>query len=163
MTAETYCMVQRRVKWRQKKSHQLQTTREAFITRTINQKCCSDTPQELLGETYPVNAQINLPLCEISSASLTVGLMSLSIKMSFCFKFCHRRQYCFIDVPHRRREANLQKGRQLLREGKVSEARDCFTRCVNITPVMAHNLIKVKTFSFKGLKVCSFTPSLLYS
>ncbi|KAM9345078.1 exonuclease 1 [Symphorus nematophorus] len=41
-----------------------------------------------------------------------------------------------------RREANLQKGRQLLREGKVSEARDCFTRCVNITPTMAHNLIK---------------------
>ncbi|XP_034070913.1 exonuclease 1 [Gymnodraco acuticeps] len=42
-----------------------------------------------------------------------------------------------------RRESNLQKGRQLLREGKLSEARDCFTRCVNITPSMAHNLIKV--------------------
>uniref|UniRef100_A0A3Q3ANL0 Exonuclease 1 n=1 Tax=Kryptolebias marmoratus TaxID=37003 RepID=A0A3Q3ANL0_KRYMA len=41
-----------------------------------------------------------------------------------------------------RREANLQKGRQLLREGKLSEARDCFTRCVNITPAMAHNVIK---------------------
>uniref|UniRef100_A0A3P8S179 Exonuclease 1 n=1 Tax=Amphiprion percula TaxID=161767 RepID=A0A3P8S179_AMPPE len=41
-----------------------------------------------------------------------------------------------------RREANLQKGRQLLREGKLSEARDCFNRCVNITPAMAHNLIK---------------------
>ncbi|XP_061693869.1 exonuclease 1 isoform X2 [Syngnathoides biaculeatus] len=41
-----------------------------------------------------------------------------------------------------RREANLQKGRQLLRDGKLSEARDCFTRCVNITPAMAHNLIK---------------------
>ncbi|XP_059215191.1 exonuclease 1 isoform X2 [Centropristis striata] len=41
-----------------------------------------------------------------------------------------------------RRESNLQKGRQLLREGKLSEARDCFTRCVNITPAMAHNLIK---------------------
>ncbi|XP_038160504.1 exonuclease 1 [Cyprinodon tularosa] len=41
-----------------------------------------------------------------------------------------------------RREANLQKGRQLLREGKLSEARDCFGRCVNITPTMAHNLIK---------------------
>ncbi|KAL7383451.1 hypothetical protein ABVT39_011017 [Epinephelus coioides] len=41
-----------------------------------------------------------------------------------------------------RREVNLQRGRQLLREGKVSEARDCFSRCVNITPTMAHNLIK---------------------
>lgn len=41
-----------------------------------------------------------------------------------------------------RREANLQRGRQLLREGRLSEARDCFGRCVNITPAMAHNLIK---------------------
>ncbi|KAM6916263.1 exonuclease 1 [Xenentodon cancila] len=41
-----------------------------------------------------------------------------------------------------RRESNLQKGRQLLREGKLSEARDCFTRCINITPAMAHSLIK---------------------
>ncbi|XP_077586459.1 exonuclease 1 [Stigmatopora nigra] len=42
-----------------------------------------------------------------------------------------------------RRETNLQKGRQLLRDGKLSEARDCFGRCVNITPTMAHDLIKV--------------------
>nr|XP_055028599.1 exonuclease 1 [Misgurnus anguillicaudatus]XP_055028600.1 exonuclease 1 [Misgurnus anguillicaudatus] len=41
-----------------------------------------------------------------------------------------------------RRQANLQKGKQLLREGKLSEARDCFTRCVNITPSMAHDVIK---------------------
>nr|XP_015218223.1 PREDICTED: exonuclease 1 [Lepisosteus oculatus] len=41
-----------------------------------------------------------------------------------------------------RREANLRQGRQLLREGKVSEARDCFTRCVDITPAMAHDVIK---------------------
>lgn len=72
-------------------------------------------------------------------------------------------QYCFVYVPHRRREANLQKGRQLLREGKVSAARDCFTRCVNITPVMAHNLIKVKTSFFRGLKACGLTPSFLES
>ncbi|XP_052475613.1 exonuclease 1-like isoform X2 [Carassius gibelio] len=41
-----------------------------------------------------------------------------------------------------RRQANLQKGKQLLREGKISEARECFTRSVNITPSMAHDLIK---------------------
>uniref|UniRef100_A0A3Q4I3X9 Exonuclease 1 n=1 Tax=Neolamprologus brichardi TaxID=32507 RepID=A0A3Q4I3X9_NEOBR len=41
-----------------------------------------------------------------------------------------------------RRETNLHKGRQLLREGKLSEARECFNRCVNISPAMAHNLIK---------------------
>ncbi|XP_053515597.1 exonuclease 1 isoform X2 [Artibeus jamaicensis] len=41
-----------------------------------------------------------------------------------------------------RRQANLLKGKQLLREGKVSEARECFTRCVNITHAMAHGVIK---------------------
>uniref|UniRef100_A0A672HQ98 Exonuclease 1 n=1 Tax=Salarias fasciatus TaxID=181472 RepID=A0A672HQ98_SALFA len=41
-----------------------------------------------------------------------------------------------------RRELNLQRGRQLLREGKLSEARDCFTRCVNVTPSMAHRVIQ---------------------
>ncbi|KAI2522015.1 EXO1 isoform 6, partial [Pan troglodytes] len=38
----------------------------------------------------------------------------------------------------RRRQANLLKGKQLLREGKVSEARECFTRSINITHAMAH-------------------------
>ncbi|XP_060736326.1 exonuclease 1 [Tachysurus vachellii] len=41
-----------------------------------------------------------------------------------------------------RRQANLQRGKQLLREGKVAEARDCFTRCVNVTPSMAQQVIK---------------------
>lgn len=45
---------------------------------------------------------------------------------------------------NRRRQANLQKGKQLLREGKISEARECFTRSVNITPSMAHDVIKVR-------------------
>ncbi|KAG7513029.1 exonuclease 1 [Solea senegalensis] len=54
-----------------------------------------------------------------------------------------------------RRETNLQKGRQLLREGKLSEARDCFNRCVNITPAMAHNLIK--TARAKGVD-CLVAP-----
>ncbi|KAB0393305.1 hypothetical protein E2I00_018390, partial [Balaenoptera physalus] len=43
----------------------------------------------------------------------------------------------------KRRQANLLKGKQLLREGKVSEARECFTRSINITHAMAHNVIKV--------------------
>ncbi|TRY90760.1 hypothetical protein DNTS_028638 [Danionella cerebrum] len=41
-----------------------------------------------------------------------------------------------------RRQANLQKGKQLLREGKISEARECFSRSINITPSMAHDVIK---------------------
>ncbi|KAG8549125.1 hypothetical protein GDO81_022564 [Engystomops pustulosus] len=49
------------------------------------------------------------------------------------------------DVEKSRREKrqlNLQKGKQLLREGKLSEARDCFSRAVNITSEMAHEVIK---------------------
>ncbi|XP_078213368.1 exonuclease 1 isoform X3 [Callithrix jacchus] len=42
----------------------------------------------------------------------------------------------------RRRQANLLKGKQLLREGKVPEARECFTRSINITHAMAHKVIK---------------------
>ncbi|KAM4019184.1 exonuclease 1 [Anomaloglossus baeobatrachus] len=49
------------------------------------------------------------------------------------------------DVEKSRREKrqlNLQKGKQLLREGKLSEARDCFSRAVNITSAMAHAVIQ---------------------
>ncbi|XP_072123123.1 exonuclease 1 [Mobula birostris] len=41
-----------------------------------------------------------------------------------------------------RRQTNLQKGKQLLREGKTAEARECFTRSVSITPAMAREVIK---------------------
>ncbi|KAG9478153.1 exonuclease 1 [Eleutherodactylus coqui] len=41
-----------------------------------------------------------------------------------------------------RRQLNLQKGKQLLREGKLADARDCFSRAVNITSEMAHAVIK---------------------
>ncbi|XP_063287707.1 exonuclease 1 [Pelobates fuscus] len=49
------------------------------------------------------------------------------------------------DVEKARREkrqTNLQKGKQLLREGKLSEARDCFSRSINVTSAMAHEVIK---------------------
>ncbi|CAN2391590.1 Exonuclease 1, partial [Pristimantis euphronides] len=49
------------------------------------------------------------------------------------------------DVERSRREKrqlNLQKGKQLLREGKLSEARDCFSRAIHITSEMAHDVIK---------------------
>ncbi|XP_070578883.1 exonuclease 1-like isoform X2 [Ptychodera flava] len=41
-----------------------------------------------------------------------------------------------------RRETNHAKGKQFLREGKVSEARDCFTKCINITSKMASDVMK---------------------
>ncbi|XP_053568256.1 exonuclease 1 [Bombina bombina] len=49
---------------------------------------------------------------------------------------------CDFNDSIKRRQINLQKGKQLLREGKLSEARECFTRSVNITSSMAHDVIK---------------------
>ncbi|XP_076807798.1 uncharacterized protein LOC143451248 [Clavelina lepadiformis] len=38
---------------------------------------------------------------------------------------------------HKRRKENLDKGKQFLREGKLGAARDCFTKCISVTPAMA--------------------------
>ena len=44
----------------------------------------------------------------------------------------------------RKRDAYLQKGKALLKEGKKSEAVDCFQKCVDVSPEMALAFIKVK-------------------
>lgn len=36
-----------------------------------------------------------------------------------------------------------RKGKQLLREGKVQEARDCFQQSIDVTPQMALEVMKV--------------------
>ncbi|KFQ49703.1 Exonuclease 1 [Nestor notabilis] len=41
-----------------------------------------------------------------------------------------------------KRQANLLKGKQLLQEGRLSEARECFGRSVNVTHAMAYEVIK---------------------
>ncbi|XP_030854685.1 exonuclease 1 isoform X2 [Strongylocentrotus purpuratus] len=46
------------------------------------------------------------------------------------------------DSRRERRETYSKKGRQFLREGKASEARDCFVKCINVTPEMALNVMK---------------------
>ena len=42
-----------------------------------------------------------------------------------------------------KREANLQRGMQLLREGNASGALQFFSKAADVTPLMAHNLIQV--------------------
>ncbi|XP_070257216.1 exonuclease 1 [Myotis yumanensis] len=70
-------------------------------------------------------------------------LLSHGIKPILVFDGCTLPSKKEVEKSRReRRQANLLKGKQLLREGKVSEARECFTRCVNITHGMAHNVIK---------------------
>lgn len=47
----------------------------------------------------------------------------------------------------RKRDAYLQKGKALLKDGKKSEAVDCFQKCVDVSPEMALAFIKVNWFS----------------
>lgn len=44
---------------------------------------------------------------------------------------------------YRKRDTYLQRGKALLKEGKKSEAFDCFQKCVDVSPEMALAFIKV--------------------
>lgn len=70
-------------------------------------------------------------------------LLSHGIKPILVFDGCTLPSKKEVEKSRReRRQTNLLKGKQLLREGKVSEARECFTRAINITHAMAHKVIK---------------------
>ncbi|XP_021517098.1 exonuclease 1 isoform X2 [Meriones unguiculatus] len=70
-------------------------------------------------------------------------LLSYGVKPILVFDGCTLPSKKEVERSRReRRQSNLLKGKQLLREGKVSEARECFTRSVNITHAMAHKVIK---------------------
>ncbi|EMP37508.1 WD repeat-containing protein 64 [Chelonia mydas] len=71
-------------------------------------------------------------------------LLSFGIKPILVFDGCTLPSKKEVEKARReKRQANLLKGKQLLREGKLSEARDCFGRSVNVTHAMAHEVIKV--------------------
>ena len=42
-----------------------------------------------------------------------------------------------------KREENLARGKALVAQGKHSQARECFIKCVDVTPQMAFQFIKV--------------------
>uniref|UniRef100_A0A452H675 Exonuclease 1 n=1 Tax=Gopherus agassizii TaxID=38772 RepID=A0A452H675_9SAUR len=70
-------------------------------------------------------------------------LLSFGIKPILVFDGCTLPSKKEVEKARReKRQANLLKGKQLLREGKLSEARDCFGRSVNVTHAMAHQVIK---------------------
>lgn len=43
----------------------------------------------------------------------------------------------------KRREENLRQARDLEARGRHSEARDCYVKCIDVTPQMAFQVIKV--------------------
>ncbi|XP_068795381.1 exonuclease 1 [Struthio camelus] len=70
-------------------------------------------------------------------------LLSFGIKPILVFDGCTLPSKKEVEKARReKRQASLLKGKQLLREGKLSEARECFGRSVNVTHVMAHEVIK---------------------
>ncbi|NXE25600.1 EXO1 Exonuclease, partial [Ardeotis kori] len=70
-------------------------------------------------------------------------LLSFGIKPILVFDGCTLPSKKEVEKARReKRQANLLKGKQLLQEGKLSEARECFGRSVNVTHVMAHEVIK---------------------
>ena len=44
----------------------------------------------------------------------------------------------------KRRKEYKEKGKALLREGKRSDAYECFQKCIDVSPEMAHSLIEVR-------------------
>ncbi|NWZ45028.1 EXO1 Exonuclease, partial [Brachypodius atriceps] len=70
-------------------------------------------------------------------------LLSFGIKPILVFDGCTLPSKKEVEKARReRRQASLLKGKQLLQEGRLSEARECFGRSVNITHAMAHDVIK---------------------
>ncbi|NWQ68417.1 EXO1 Exonuclease, partial [Neopipo cinnamomea] len=70
-------------------------------------------------------------------------LLSFGIKPILVFDGCTLPSKKEVEKARReKRQASLLKGKQLLQEGKLSEARECFGRSVNITHAMAHEVIK---------------------
>ncbi|NXQ55466.1 EXO1 Exonuclease, partial [Anthoscopus minutus] len=70
-------------------------------------------------------------------------LLSFGIKPILVFDGCTLPSKKEVEKARReRRQASLLKGKQFLQEGRLSEARECFGRSVNITHAMAHEVIK---------------------
>ncbi|NWS22566.1 EXO1 Exonuclease, partial [Pachyramphus minor] len=70
-------------------------------------------------------------------------LLSFGIKPILVFDGCTLPSKKEVEKARReKRQASLLKGKKLLQEGKLSEARECFGRSVNVTHAMAHEVIK---------------------
>uniref|UniRef100_A0A803SVQ3 Exonuclease 1 n=1 Tax=Anolis carolinensis TaxID=28377 RepID=A0A803SVQ3_ANOCA len=70
-------------------------------------------------------------------------LLSFGVKPILVFDGCTLPSKKEVEKSRReKRQTNLLKGKQLLREGKLSEAKECFSRSINITHAMACEVIK---------------------
>lgn len=58
------------------------------------------------------------------------------------------------------RAQNLARGQALAARGQKAAARDCFCKCVDITPQMAFQLIKVRHVSLRFLCYTNFSVGI---
>ncbi|XP_042233541.1 exonuclease 1-like isoform X2 [Homarus americanus] len=69
-------------------------------------------------------------------------LLNNAIKPIMVFDGCHLPSKAVTETKRREnRERNRKKAKELLREGKIREAKECFQRCVDVTSEMAANVI----------------------
>ena len=70
-------------------------------------------------------------------------LESFHVKPVLVFDGCRLPSKELVEQErYKRRKENLEKGKKLLREGKIGPARDCFTKCISVTPAMALRVIE---------------------
>lgn len=55
-----------------------------------------------------------------------------------------------------KREENLSRGNALAIQGKHREARECYVKCVDVTPQMAYQFIKARLFAFMNRRQLIF-------
>ncbi|XP_054843088.1 exonuclease 1 [Eublepharis macularius] len=92
---------------------------------------------EKLAKAEPTNQYVTYCM------KLVDMLLSFGVKPVLVFDGCTLPSKKEVEKSRReKRQANLLKGKQLLREGKLSEARECFARSINITHAMACEVIK---------------------
>ncbi|XP_045606109.1 exonuclease 1 [Procambarus clarkii] len=69
-------------------------------------------------------------------------LLNNDIKPILVFDGCHLPSKAITETKRREnRERNRKKAKELLREGKIREAKECFQRCVDVTSEMAADVI----------------------
>ena len=81
-----------------------------------------------------------------ASRQISIAILSISLK-GILIVYSQRFRSAVVAFTERkkRREENLSRANALAAQGKHSQAREYYVKCVDVTPQMAYQLIKVRT------------------